>query len=91
MKKFIKLENQESIMDEPIWDVRCWLEGLNQGEYIAVTKDGQPYTNADELFREVISNGEYERSFGDGDILIVVYKNADTITLKGIIKEGKKL
>lgn len=78
---------EESIMEQPVWDVRCWLEGLNQGEYLKVTKDGREYADADELFREIVTYGEYERSFEDGNILTIVYKNGNTIILKGQVVE----
>lgn len=81
---------EERIENQPIWDVRCWLEGLNQGEYLKVIKDGQVYTNADELFNEIVSYGEYERNIEDGNVLTVVYKNGDVIKLQGIKNVSKK-
>lgn len=83
-------KKEESIMEQPVWDVRCWLQGLNEGEYLKVTQEGKVYTNPDELFRKVVSYGEYERSFEDGNTLTVVYKNGDVITLEGQVMEVAK-
>jgi hypothetical protein len=77
---------EERIEDQPIWDIRCWLESLNQGEYSKVMKDGQTYADADDLFRELVGYGDYERSIEEGDTLKVVYKNGDVVKL-----EGKKI
>lgn len=77
---------EESIMEQPVWNIRCWLEGLNQGVYLKVIKDGQSYANADELFRELVSLGDYERNIEDGDILTVVYRNGDIVRLEGVNK-----
>ncbi|MBY6835998.1 hypothetical protein FDG50_00445 [Clostridium botulinum] len=80
------MNKKELIMDMPVWDVRCWLQGLNEGEYLKVIKEGKVYTNADDLFDEIVIYGNYERSIEDGNILTVVYKNGEVITLEGIYK-----
>ncbi|MBN1051616.1 hypothetical protein DV092_06040 [Clostridium botulinum] len=80
------MNKKELIMDMPVWDVRCWLQGLNEGEYLKVIKEGKAYTNADDLFDEIVIYGNYERSIEDGNILTVVYKNGEVITLEGIYK-----
>ncbi|EES48504.1 hypothetical protein NE172_06335 [Clostridium botulinum] len=80
------MNKKELIMDMPVWDVRCWLQGLNEGEYLKVIKEGKVYTNADDLFDEIVIYGKYERSIEDGNILTVVYKNGEVITLEGIYK-----
>lgn len=84
--EFENILDEGRIENQPVWDVRCWLEGLNQGEYLKVTKNGRAYTNADELFTEIVSHGDYERSIEDGNILTVVYKNGDVITLEGVCR-----
>ncbi|NFT92025.1 hypothetical protein FDF86_06290 [Clostridium botulinum] len=89
------MNKKELIMDMPVWDVRCWLQGLNEGEYLKVIKEGKAYTNADDLFDEMVIYGNYERSIEDGNILTVVYKNGEVITLEGIncntLKSAKKV
>lgn len=86
---------EERIEDQPIWDVRCWLEGLNENEFLKIIKDGQTYTNADELFTEILTHGDYEKSIQDGNILTIIYKNGDIIKLEGIncntLKSAKKV
>lgn len=85
------LKDEERIENQPVWDVRCWLEGLKQGEYLKVMKDGQVYTNADELFTELVSHGEYERNIEDGNVLAIVYQNGDVIKLQGIKATDKNI
>lgn len=34
---------EESITEQPIWEVRCWLESLNEGEYVEVTMNDIKY------------------------------------------------
>lgn len=77
---------EESIMEQPVWEVRCWLEGLTKGEYLKVNKDGQAFMDADELFMEIIAYGDYESCKEYKNILIIVYKNGDRIKLEGVNK-----
>lgn len=80
-------EDDERIENQPIWDIRCWLEDLNQGVYSEVIMDRQSYTNADELFREIVSFGDYEKIIEDGNILTVDYENRDSVRLEGICQK----
>ncbi len=84
--EFENMIDNGRIENQLVWDVRCWLEGLNQGEYLKVIKDGRAYANANELFTEIVAYGEYERSIEDGNILTVVYRNGDVIELEGVCK-----
>ena len=84
--EFENMLDEGRIENQPIWDVRCWLQGLNEGEYLKVIKDGRAYTNADDLFDEIVIHGNYERCIEDGNVLTVVYKNGDVITLEGVCK-----
>ncbi len=84
--EFENMLDEGKIENQPVWDVRCWLEGLNQEYYLKIIKEGRAYTNADELFTEIVGHGDYERSIEDGNILTVVYKNGDIVTLEGVCK-----
>lgn len=84
--EFENMIDNGRIENQPVWDVRCWLEGLNEGEYLKVIKDGRAYANADEVFTEIVAYGDYERSIIDGNMLTVVYRNGDVIELEGVCK-----